>query len=102
MWQDMMSQFGKHKVYTCRGNHDYLAKMSDNSGYGASHGACHSYVMGYMPDNVVASGDMKMSYYVDFDTVKTRLIVLDEYDVSDSGDFTGYVGLSSAQFHWLA
>lgn len=102
MWQDMMSQFGKHKVYTCRGNHDYLAKLSDNSGYWASHGACHSYVMGYMPDNVVASGNMKMSYYVDFDTVKTRFIVLDEYDISDTVDFTGYVGLSPAQFHWLA
>ena len=102
MWQDMMSQFGKHKVYTCRGNHDYLSKMSDNTSYNTSHGTCHSYVMGYMPDNVVASGDMKMSYYVDFDTVKTRLIVLDEYDVSDSGDFTGYVGLSPAQLNWFA
>lgn len=101
LWQEMMSQYGKHRVYTCRGNHDYLSKLSDRSSYNASHGTCHSYVMGYMPDRVVVSGSMKMSYYVDFDTVKTRIVVVDEYDISDSGDFTGYVGLSPAQFHWL-
>lgn len=103
-WQEMMAQYGKHNVYQCRGNHDYLTKLSGNQNFNAPNGLCFSYVMGNQPYNIHPSAKGKMSYYFDVDTAKIRFIILDEYDVSNTNpdaDFSSYVGLSPAQYHWF-
>lgn len=102
-WQKMMGQFGAHNVYTCRGNHDYLAKLTEGS-TALTNRACHAYVMGYRPYNIHPSADGKNSYYFDVDTAKIRFIVLDQYDVSNTdmdATFTAYIGLSPQQYHWF-
>lgn len=102
-WQEMMSQYGKHNVYQCRGNHDFLANLSSGS-VSLTNGACYSYVMGNRPYDIVPSAKGKLSYYFDVPSAKVRFIILDEYDVSNTdpdANFTSYIGLSPVQYHWL-
>lgn len=103
-WQEMMSQYGKHNVYSCRGNHDFLANLSSGS-VSLTNGACYSYVMGYRPYNIVPCDKNKLAYYFDIPSAKIRFIVLDVYDVSNNdpnSNFSSYVGLSPKQYHWFA
>ena len=102
-WQEMMAQYGKHNVYQCRGNHDYLTNLSDSS-VNLTNGACYSYVMGNQPYDIVPSAEGKLSYYFDVPSSKVRFIVLDDYDVSSNdpnANFTSYAGLSPVQYHWF-
>lgn len=100
LWQRMMADYGKHRVYSCRGNHDYLGQWTDG-GTSKSYGACRSYVMGYGPDGIVPGPDTTFTYYFDDKVSNTRFIVLDDYSSSGTGAFSSYVLISDADVHWL-
>lgn len=102
-WQVMMSHYGKHNVYTCRGNHDYIAK-ADNTNIKAKNALSNSYVMGYLPYGITPGMEGQPYYYFDVDWAKTRFIVLDEYSVSNTNpdaDTSVYVGLSADEYNWF-
>lgn len=102
-WQIMMSHYGKHNVYTCRGNHDYIA-MVDGTNIKAKNALSNSYVMGYLPYGITPGMEGKPYYYFDVDWAKTRFIVLDEYSVSNTNpdaDTSVYVGLSADEYDWF-
>lgn len=100
-WQQMMAQYGKHRVYSCHGNHDYLSKLSDNSDFSTSWWTAYSYGMGYMPDNIHLNANGNMSYYFDIPGKSTRFIVLDQYSGSNKPTFTGYAVMAAADYTWL-
>ena len=100
-WQQMMAQYGKHRVYSCHGNHDYLSRLSDNSDFNTSWWTAYSYGMGYMPDNIHLNANGNMSYYFDIPGKSTRFIVLDQYSGSNRPTFTGYVVMSAEDYTWL-
>lgn len=99
-WQQMMAQYGKHRVYSCHGNHDYLANVSSGS-INLPHWLCWAYAIGYMPDNIHMNDSGSMSYYFDVESKKTRFIVLDQYSGSGRPNFQGYVLMSPADYTWL-
>lgn len=100
-WQEMMAQYGKDRVYSCRGNHDYLTTASGVDPM--SYGECRSLVVGNLYTDVVFSAPDSMSYYFDVDGTNTRIIVLDCYSVSHnrSNPFSGYVGISPSTYYWF-
>ena len=103
-WQKMMAQYGKHNVYTCRGNHDYLTKLSGSESFNAKNALCNSYVIGYKPFDIVPGGENELYYYFDVEYAKTRFVILDQYRISNDNpesNFSSYVGLSPAEYHWL-
>lgn len=100
-WQEMMAQYGKHRVYSCHGNHDYLSRLSDNSTFNTSWWTAYSYVMGYMPDNIHLNDNGNMSYYFDIPSKSTRFIVLDQYSGDNRPTFTGYVLMAPEDYTWL-
>ena len=99
-WTTWVSKIGKDKVYQCAGNHDYCG-IHDSVWTGLSQNYIYNYVMGGQLLRIHAPA-LKKYYYFDVEPLKTRFVVLDNYDRAENDPtYRNKVGVSYDQLHWL-
>lgn len=99
-WLELISVYGKEKVFQCKGNHDYMINITGEPTYHADEKADYYYIR-KANENLVEGEAGNLYYYFDDDVNKVRYIVLDNYDYGYSSEIYNTTGMSQDQYDWL-